>query len=57
MYILFFIKKPDTQIYLCNYAFKYINAKSFDEFVDYKIEESEEIEIAENSMKNIQMNK
>ena len=47
VYIVFYKIKSNASIYLCNYAFKYINAKSLDEFVDYTIEESEEIEIAE----------
>ena len=48
IYIIFFKTKVNAVSFLCNYAFKYINAKSIDEFIDYKMEGGiEEIEYKE----------
>jgi uncharacterized membrane protein len=48
IYIIFFKTKVNAISFLCNYAFKYINAKSIDEFIDYKMEGGiEEIEYKE----------
>ena len=48
IYIVFFKAKNDGIRYLYNYAFKYINAKSVEDFVDYQIQVNEDITIKEN---------
>ncbi len=50
--IIFYKKNTNALLTLYNYAFKYINAKSIDEFVDYKIKEDENITYVENFNNN-----
>ena len=50
LYLIFFKinNNANTNNHLFNYVFKYINSKTTEEFVDYKIVENEEITIKEN---------
>lgn len=48
LYIVFYKTKRSDEKLLYNYAFKYINAEKLEDYVDYKIQTSEELSIKEN---------
>ena len=48
LYIVFYKKKPDEDRLLYNYAFKYINSEKLEDYVDYKMQTSDEFNIKEN---------
>ena len=48
LFIVFYKKKRDEDGLLYNYAFKYINSEKLEDYVDYKIQTSEEFNIKEN---------
>jgi hypothetical protein len=48
LYIVFYKKKVNDNRLLYNYAFKYINSAKLEDYVDYKIETSDELTIKEN---------
>ena len=49
LYLIFYKRNNDQINSLYNYVFKYINSKTEAEFVDYKIQESPELVIKENT--------
>ena len=48
LYIVFYKKKPNEHRLLYNYVFKYINSEKLEDYVDYKIQTSDELTIKEN---------
>jgi hypothetical protein len=48
LYIVFYKKKVNDNNLLYNYVFKYINSEKLEDYVDYKIETSDELTIKEN---------
>ena len=48
LYLIIYKTNNDENMHLFNYAFKYINSKTIEDFIDYKIRENEELVIKEN---------
>ena len=48
LYIVFYKKNPNEHRLLYNYVFKYINSEKLEDYVDYKIQTSDELTIKEN---------